>query len=137
MENDKTTIIAPVPVDGLGGGGGARCPSPVRTPAAVRRIPARSMAAMARPPRIGPPSPSAFMQADAAMPEGPDIDRTGEAEIGFRLGILPRRRGANDMARVVLAHGRDPGVRALVREIVEAPAPETEMTPGRLAERRR
>ena len=136
MENDKTTIIAPVPVDGLEVGG-ARCPSPARTPAAVGRIPARSMAAMARSPGIGPPSPRAFMEAEAAMREGPDVDRTGHADISFRLGILPRRRGANDMARVVLAHGRDLEVRALARKVVEARTPETEMTPGRLAERGR
>ena len=54
------------------------------------------------------------------MHEGMDITFTGNADIDFVRGMIPHHQGAVDMAKTVLAFGKDPQIRKLAEEIVKA-----------------
>jgi uncharacterized protein (DUF305 family) len=45
---------------------------------------------------------------------------TGNTDQDFVAGMLPRHRGAVDMARVELHYGKDPEMRQLARGIIAA-----------------
>lgn len=49
---------------------------------------------------------------------------TGDADRDFILGMIAHHQGAVDAARVVLAHGTDPAVRAYAEAIIAAQAQE-------------
>jgi uncharacterized protein (DUF305 family) len=66
------------------------------------------------------PSSAAFHAINAKMHEGMDITFTGNADIDFVRGMIPHHQGAVDMAKTVLAFGKDPQIRKLAEEIVKA-----------------
>jgi uncharacterized protein (DUF305 family) len=66
------------------------------------------------------PSSLAFHAINAKMHEGMDIAFTGNADIDFVRGMIPHHQGAVDMAKTVLAFGKDPQIRKLAEEIVKA-----------------
>ena len=62
----------------------------------------------------------AYRAANMAMHEAMDIEFTGDSDIDFARGMIAHHQGAIDMARVVLEHGKDPDLRQLAEEVVEA-----------------
>ena len=45
---------------------------------------------------------------------------TGDADRDFLASMIPHHQGAIDMAQVVLKHGKDPKVRKLAQDIIDA-----------------
>lgn len=65
-------------------------------------------------------STKAFKAANEAMHKGMDIKFTGDSDIDFFKGMIPHHQGAIDMAKVVLAHGKDAETRKLAEAIIAA-----------------
>jgi len=66
------------------------------------------------------PSSLAFAGVNAKMHQGMDVTFTGNADRDFVQGMVPHHQGAVDMAKVVLAFGKDPEVRKLAESIIKA-----------------
>lgn len=69
---------------------------------------------------VGNASTQAYRAANDAMHKGMDIAFTGDSDADFLAGMVPHHQGAIDMAKVVLAHGKDPKIRALAQQIITA-----------------
>jgi uncharacterized protein (DUF305 family) len=69
---------------------------------------------------------AAFKAANARMHKDMDIRYSGDADVDFVRGMIPHHQGAVEMAKIVLQHGKDPVIRKLSQEIVDAQ--EKEMT---------
>jgi len=66
------------------------------------------------------PSTTAFMAANEKMHRDMAITYTGDADRDFAASMIPHHEGAIAMARVQLAHGRDPGMRSLAEVVIRA-----------------
>jgi uncharacterized protein (DUF305 family) len=66
------------------------------------------------------PSSLAFQGINAKMHEAMNIAFTGNADVDFVKGMVPHHQGAVEMAKTVLAFGKDPEIRKLAEEIVKA-----------------
>jgi len=66
------------------------------------------------------PSSLAFHAINAKMHEGMDIAFTGNADVDFVKGMIPHHQGAVDMAKTVLAFGKDAEVRKLAEAVIKA-----------------
>ncbi len=66
------------------------------------------------------PSSQAYRDANARMHAAMDIPLTGDADRDFIAAMIPHHQGAVEMARILLAHGTDPEVRALAEGIIAA-----------------
>jgi uncharacterized protein (DUF305 family) len=62
----------------------------------------------------------AFKAANDRMHKDMGIAFSGDADVDFIRGMIPHHQGAIDMAKVVLAHGKDPETRKLAEEIIVA-----------------
>ena len=62
----------------------------------------------------------AFVEANAKMHAGMDIEFTGNADVDFVRGMIAHHQGAIDMAKIELQYGKDEKLRALAQEIIAA-----------------
>jgi len=60
----------------------------------------------------------AYKDANAKMHKDMDIAYSGDADADFVRGMIPHHQGAIDMAKVVLAHGKDPEIRKLAEGVI-------------------
>ena len=68
----------------------------------------------------GDASNAAFEAANARMHKDMAVPLTGDADRDFLASMIPHHQGAIDMAQVVLKHGKDPKVRKLAQDIIDA-----------------
>ena len=61
---------------------------------------------------------AAFKAANMKMHKDMDIAFTGDVDADFVRGMIPHHQGAIDMARIMLAHGKDPALKALATSII-------------------
>ena len=66
------------------------------------------------------PSSLAFHGINAKMHDAMNIAFTGNSDVDFVKGMIPHHQGAIDMAKTVIAFGKDPAVRQLAEEIIKA-----------------
>lgn len=66
------------------------------------------------------PSSLAFHGINMKMHSAMDVAFTGNANVDFVKGMIPHHVGAVDMAKTVLAFGKDPDVKKLAESIIKA-----------------
>jgi uncharacterized protein (DUF305 family) len=66
------------------------------------------------------PSTQAFKDANAKMHQSMAIQFSGDADVDFARAMIGHHQGAIDMAKVELAHGKDPELRRLAEDIIQA-----------------
>ena len=66
------------------------------------------------------PSTAEFEAGATRMHSGMALTYTRNADIDFARGMIPHHQGAIDMAQVQLRHGKDPAMRKLATEIIQA-----------------
>jgi uncharacterized protein (DUF305 family) len=64
------------------------------------------------------PATKAFKAANDQMHKAMDIAYSDNADFDFVRGMIPHHQGAVAMAKVVLAHGMDPGLKKLAEGII-------------------
>jgi hypothetical protein len=61
-----------------------------------------------------------YAPAMKSMHENMNMAPTGDADVDFMRGMIPHHQGAIDMAKVVLTHGKDPQVKKLAQDVIQA-----------------
>jgi uncharacterized protein (DUF305 family) len=62
----------------------------------------------------------AFAAVNEKMHRNMAIEFSGDSDVDFVRGMIPHHQGAIDMAKIVIAFGKDPEIRKLAEEIVTA-----------------
>ena len=65
-------------------------------------------------------STQACKAANDAMHRDMNVPLTGDADVDFARSMIPHHQGAIDMAKIVLAHGKDPAIRKLAEDVIAA-----------------
>ncbi|WP_105402090.1 DUF305 domain-containing protein [Neorhizobium sp. T7_12] len=71
-------------------------------------------------PTGGSPSTKAFEDANAKMHKDMAIQYSGDTDADFVRSMIPHHQGAIDMAKIELAHGKDPEIRKLAEAVIKA-----------------
>ena len=79
-----------------------------------------NMAQTMQPKGDNSPSSIAFHGVNMKMHNAMDITYSGNADVDFVKGMIPHHAGAIDMAKTVLAFGKDPEVKTLAEAIIKA-----------------
>lgn len=66
------------------------------------------------------PSSLAFNGIMMKMHQGMGLTYTGNADVDFVKGMIPHHQGAVDMAKTVLAFGKDPDVKKIAEGVIKA-----------------
>lgn len=66
------------------------------------------------------PAAEAYAAANAKMHADMQVALTGDPDVDFVQGMIPHHQGAIDMAKIVIAHGKDPAVRKLAEDVIKA-----------------
>ena len=99
------------------GQGGQAAPDP-KAGAATPATPHQHGGASSAPAAGEPPSVAAYRAANDRMHRDMDIRFSGNADVDFVRGMIPHHQGAIDMAKVVLANGKDEQVRKWAADII-------------------
>ena len=75
-----------------------------------------------------------LVEANDRMHVQMDVEWTGDVDVDFLQTMIPHHQGAVDMARAVVAHGKDPEVKALAEVIIVAQEQEIVQMRQRIAE---
>ena len=79
-------------------------------------------------------TPGPYDHAMKTMMEGMSAQKiTGDADVDFVNGMIPHHQGAIDMAKTVLATGKDPAIKKLAEGIVKAQESEIKLMQDWLA----
>jgi uncharacterized protein (DUF305 family) len=60
----------------------------------------------------------AFQEVNTRMHKAMDIAYSGNADVDFARGMIPHHQAAVEMAKVILAHGKDPEMRKLAEAVI-------------------
>lgn len=69
----------------------------------------------------------AFVEANAKMHAGMDIEFTGNADVDFVRGMIAHHQGAIDMAKIELEYGKDESIRKVAQDVITAQEGEIKM----------
>lgn len=61
-----------------------------------------------------------YASAMQSMHENMSMAPTGDADVDFMRGMIPHHQGAIDMAKIALTHGKDPQVKKLAEDVIQA-----------------
>lgn len=64
------------------------------------------------------PAAAAMRAAMDRMHTAMMVEPSGDPDVDFVSGMIPHHQGAVDMARIVVAYGRDPQVRAMAEAVI-------------------
>jgi uncharacterized protein (DUF305 family) len=75
----------------------------------------------------GDPATTAFRTATAEMHRGMNVELTGDPDGDFARAMIPHHQGAIDMAKIALEYGKDPDIRKLAQNVIDAQEKEIAM----------
>ena len=122
MDHSRMAQMQHGPAAGAGGGhaghGAPSSPSQASAPAMDQGAMQRMMQDMSPAPN-DPASTKAFKAADMKMMHDMAVPYTGDPDVDLRTKMIPHHQGAIDMAKVALAHAKDPETKRMAQKIID------------------